>query len=120
MRPLAAEKGAKKIRNMNDYYLDYDDIKETSIKETENILQRLQAIPSATLAFVDKYSYNSFFASPCSFGWKYSNHTEKCYKYISKKLHGKMLQSPVNQSLQTPLQILCQSGIGQLTTFFQL
>ena len=57
-----AEKGAKAVRDMTYSYYEYEDIKEKSLMETQNILNRLWEISNATLAYVEKFSYNSFFA----------------------------------------------------------
>ena len=58
----AARKGAKAVRNFG--VLNYDDakVRETSLNETEKILMSLHEISNLTLAYVEKYSYNSFFS----------------------------------------------------------
>ena len=59
----AAKAGLKNIKDMNLHiYTDYEDVKNSLINETELILKSLQAIPNTTLAFVDKFSYNSFYS----------------------------------------------------------
>ena len=59
----ATKAGLKNIKNMHlNIQTDYKDVKNSLINETEKIINKLQAIPNTTLAFVDKYSYNSFFA----------------------------------------------------------
>ena len=56
----AASNGARAVRNVAVSH-DYDKFKKTSIMETEKILKSLHEISNATLAYVDKYSFNSFF-----------------------------------------------------------
>ena len=57
----AASDGARAVRNLGVSHDDYENFRETSIKEAEKILRRLNEISNRTLAYVDKYSFNSFF-----------------------------------------------------------
>ena len=59
---LMARKSAKRIRAESASNSDPESIRETSIEATNQLLEKLRAISNATQAFVDKYSYNTFFS----------------------------------------------------------
>ena len=97
---LAAQQWAKKIKKKNNRKNAETDIREISIKATEDILKKLHLISNKTVSQIEKSEYKMFFQ--CLPSWTFSDQTEKCFKYNVNKTSWKDASKACQNELTKP------------------
>ena len=97
---LAAQQWAKKIKKENNRKNIETDIREISIKATEDILKKLHLISNNTVSQIEKSEYKMFFQ--CLPSWTFSDQTEKCFKYNDNKTSWKDASKACQNELTKP------------------